>query len=80
MTPVTLRSANPLAVLSACKRAALKADWKLAEWVEFSASVRACFTEAALPEEEALMLAVVRSHFDVTLVDAGQPKEATNDE
>ena len=77
MTPLVLRSSNPLAVLAAAKRAALKADWSLREWDEVSKSVRACFTEEALPEEAELMLAVLRSHFDVTVVQR-QDEETNN--
>lgn len=66
MPQVYLRDSNPLSVLSACKRAAIRADWSLARWCEFSASVRACFTDEALPEETDLMWSVVRSHFAVT--------------
>lgn len=63
---VFLSSGNPVAVLGRCKQAAVKAGWSLAQWVEFSASVRACFTPEALPEEQEQMMAVVRSHFEVT--------------
>ena len=75
MTPLVLRSSNPLAVLSAAKRAALKVNWSLREWDELSKSVRACSTEEALPAEADLMLAVLRSHFDVTVV----PQQATTE-
>lgn len=63
---VHLRDSNPLSVLSACKRAAIRADWSLKKWSDFSASVRACFTDEALPEEIDVMWRVVRSHFAVT--------------
>lgn len=74
---VHLRDGNPLSVLSACKRAAMRAGWSLEQWVEFSASVRACFSDEALPEEVDLMWSVVRSHFAVTTPETTKPEEQT---
>lgn len=64
--PVTLDNGNPAAVLSACKRAAMKANWSLRAWVEFSETARACLTPDALPEEMVLFLDVVEQRFEVT--------------
>ena len=64
--PVTLDNGNPAAVLSACKRAALKANWGLRAWVEFSETARACLSPDALPEEFALFMRVVEQRFAVT--------------
>lgn len=64
--PVTLDNGNPGAVLSACKKAALKANWGLRAWVEFSETARACLSPDALPEEMALFLRVVEQRFAVT--------------
>jgi hypothetical protein len=52
-------------VLALAKDVALKADWSLRQWTEFSETARACFTEAALPEEREKFLDVVRERFDV---------------
>lgn len=64
---VVLTDGNPLAVLARCKAAAVRADWNLRQWVEFSKTARSCFTPEALPEENAAFLDVVRSHFEVEL-------------
>lgn len=64
--PVTLNSAAPMFVLFACKRAALRADWRLVEWVEFSDTARACLGPECLPEEFAAFLRVVEERFEVT--------------
>ena len=65
-SPVTLSSGNPIAILGACKRAAVKGGWLLAEWVEFSDTARACLGAECLPEEFASFLAVVEERFAVT--------------
>lgn len=52
-------------VLALAKEAALKADVSLRWWHEFSATARACFSEAALPEEQSKFMDVVRERFDV---------------
>lgn len=62
---LVIRDTHPLAVLSACKRAAIRERWLLEEWVTFSADVRACLTPEAKPEEEEEMWRVVREKFDV---------------
>lgn len=67
--PVTLRNGSPVEILGACKRAALKADWLLSQWVEFSTTARACLTADCEPEEMSKFLDVVRERFAVTLVD-----------
>ena len=64
--PVTLDNGNPAAVLGACKRAAMKANWGLRAWVEFSDTARACLSPDALPEEFALFMRVVEQRFAVT--------------
>lgn len=53
-------------VLAKAKEVALKADWSLRQWDEFSETARACFTEAAEPEEREKFLDVVRERFEVT--------------
>jgi hypothetical protein len=62
---VRLTTTEPIKVLADCKRAALKANWLLSEWVEFSATCRACLTADCEPEEMALFMSVVRERFDV---------------
>ncbi len=64
--PVTLDNGNPAAVLGACKRAAIRANWSLRAWVEFSDTARACLSPDALPEEFALFMRVVEQRFAVT--------------
>lgn len=62
---VTLYSDNPLHVLSQCKRVAARAGWSLAQWLEFSASFRSCFSAESLPEEVGVAMRIVESHFEV---------------
>ncbi len=52
-------------MLKRCKLAALKVDWSLREWTEFSTTARACLTADCEPEEMALFMEVVRERFDV---------------
>lgn len=61
-----LDNGNPAAVLGAAKRAALKANWSLRAWVEFSDTARACLTPDCAPEEFAAFLRVVEERFAVT--------------
>lgn len=63
---VFLTSGNPARILGDCKKAAVKADWSLAQWVEFSATARACLSPEAASEEWACFLRVVEERFDVT--------------
>lgn len=70
LPPVYLSNGNPLKVLAECRKVALKADWSLAKWSEFSTSFRSCFSADATPEENEKGLDVVRSHFTVTLGDS----------
>lgn len=66
MTPtVTLRSLEPLHVLSDCKKAAIRDGWLLERWEEFIATARACLTPDAAPEELAKFMDVVRERFNV---------------
>lgn len=64
--PLRLWKGEPVVILGDAKKAALKADWSLARWTEFSRTAWACLTPDAAPEEMALFLAVVRERFDVT--------------
>ena len=63
--PVRLPTTEPVDVLKRCKLAALKVDWSLREWTEFSTTARACLTADCEPEEMALFMEVVRQRFDV---------------
>ena len=65
--PLKLRDGNPFAILSAAKRVALKAEWSLPKWDEFTTSFRACFA-AEEPEEQAKALDVIRTHFELDLL------------
>lgn len=65
--PLTLRSGNPIHILSDAKRAAIKADWPLKKWVEVSTSFRSCFSPDAVAGEAEKALEVLGSHFTVTL-------------
>ena len=67
LLPVRLTSGAPLAVLGACKRVALKADWSLRRWCEFRDSAQACLTAECSPEEHSKFLSIVRSYFTVEL-------------
>jgi len=67
LPPVTLRSGNPMRIVTDCRAVARKAGWTLARWDEFYATCKACFSPAASREEVDAMLDVVRSHFAVTL-------------
>ena len=64
--PLRLTSTEPIAVLAAAKRAALKADVSLAWWVEFSSTARSCLTADCEPEELSKFIDVVSERFDVT--------------
>lgn len=64
--PVFLRSGQPIAILGACKEAALEADWLLSRWEEFRRTAEACLTADALPEEYECFLRVVEERFEVT--------------
>ncbi len=63
---VTLRQGNPIAILTACKYAALKCDVSLLWWEEFSKTARACLSADCAPEEMQLFMAVVRERFEVS--------------
>ena len=63
---VRLTKAQPLAILSDCKRAALKAGVSLQFWVEFRATFDACLSPDCEPEEMEKALLVVEERFDVT--------------
>ena len=63
--PLFLNSGNPAAVLHEAKKVAIKADWSLARWEEFSKTARACFQPDCLPEEYAAFLKVVDERFEV---------------
>lgn len=67
MPPVRLTNGAPLAVLGACKRVALKADWSLRRWCEFRDSAQACLTAECSEDEHRKFLSVVRSYFTVEL-------------
>ncbi len=64
--PLRLTKAEPVEILAAAKRVALKAEWLLSRWEEFSKTARACLTPDCLPEEMAKFMDVVRERFDVT--------------
>ncbi len=64
--PLRLWKNEPLTILGDAKKAALKADVSLRWWGEFRASVDACLTPDAEPEEMAKFLEVVRSYFECT--------------
>lgn len=66
LPPVTLRSGNPMRIVTDCRAVARKAGWTLARWDEFYATCKACFTPSASAEEAAKLLDVVASHFTVT--------------
>jgi hypothetical protein len=63
--PLFLNNGNPAAVLHEAKKVALKADWSLARWEEFSKTARACFQPDCLPEEFEAFMRVVRERFEV---------------
>lgn len=64
---VRLVNGSPIAVLGACKRVALKADWPLRRWVEFRESAQACLGAECSEDEHRKFLSVVRSYFTVEL-------------
>lgn len=64
---VRLTNGQPIAILGACKRVALKADWPLRRWEEFRESAQACLGPEASIEEHQKFLSVVRSYFAVEL-------------
>ena len=80
--PLTLRSGNPIHILSDAKRAAIKADWPLRKWVEVSTSFRSCFSPDAVAGEAEKALEVLGSHFTVTLAPGFRfdPKEWSHDQ
>lgn len=68
LTPLRITAAAwalPLETMRAAKRAALRADWSLRTWDEFSRTARACLTGAATDAELEEFRAVVRQWFDV---------------
>ena len=67
MTRVRLENDNPAAVMAACRKAAIKADWSLRAWDEFSRTARACLTPDCQPEEFACFMKVVSERFEVEL-------------
>ena len=57
---------RPVAILGLCKEAALDADWRLSQWVEFRKTADACLSPGALPEEMSLFMKVVEERFSVS--------------
>jgi hypothetical protein len=64
--PLRLTRAEPIDVLARAKVVAIKADWSLARWTEFTKTARACLTPDCLPEEMGKFMTVVRERFEVT--------------
>lgn len=68
LTPLRISAAawaKPLDTLNAAHRAALRADWPLRQWDEFSRTARATLTAAASDAELEEFRAVVRQWFEV---------------
>lgn len=63
---VFLNDGAPIVVIAKCKEAAIKANWSLRAWDEFSVTARACLQASCTPEEFALFLRVVEQRFTVT--------------
>jgi hypothetical protein len=63
--PLSIRE-KPVAVLSECKKAAIRARVELGWWVEFRTTAMACLSADCLPEEAALFMRVVEERFSVS--------------
>lgn len=56
---------QPLYVIGAAKKVALKCDWSLRQWVEFRETVSSELDETASPEAFARFMGRVEEWFDV---------------